>query len=72
MYVYIYIYIYIFIHYLYLCAYRQFGLQELIDKILQLEAHNEQLRALITKTTDSKSEKKEMPDRVRKSFDFSR
>lgn len=55
-----------------MCAYRQFGLQELIDKILQLEAHNEQLRVLITKTTDSKSEKKEMPDRVRKSFDFSR
>ncbi|XP_029170311.1 tRNA pseudouridine(38/39) synthase [Nylanderia fulva] len=49
-----------------------FDKSELIDKILQLEAHNEQLRALITKTTNSKSEKREMPDRVKKSFDFSR
>ncbi|KAM0733975.1 tRNA pseudouridine(38/39) synthase [Formica fusca] len=50
----------------------QFDKSELIDKILQLEAHNEQLRALITKATDSKSEKKEMSDTVRKPFDFSR
>lgn len=49
---------------------QQFDKSELIDKILQLEAHNEQLKALITKT-DSKSEKKDIPDRVRKSFDFS-
>lgn len=48
-----------------------FALQELIDKILQLEAHNEQLRALITKATDSKSEKK-ISDTVKKPFDFSR
>lgn len=49
-----------------------FDKSELIDKILQLEAQNEELRALITKTTDSKLEKKEMSDRVKKSFDFSR
>ncbi|KAL6432625.1 hypothetical protein ACFW04_006224 [Cataglyphis niger] len=50
----------------------QFDKPELIDKILQLEAHNEQLRALITKVTDTKSKKKELSNTVRKTFDFSR
>ncbi|KAL6257389.1 hypothetical protein P5V15_010961 [Pogonomyrmex californicus] len=45
---------------------------ELIDKILQLEARNEQLRLLITKDTDVESRKEETPGKVRKSFDFSR
>lgn len=48
------------------------GLQELIDKILQLEAHNEQLKLTITKRTDTKMKKKETSGKVRKSFDFSR
>ncbi|XP_025074957.1 tRNA pseudouridine(38/39) synthase isoform X2 [Pogonomyrmex barbatus] len=45
---------------------------ELIDKILQLEARNEQLRLLITKGTDVESRKEGTPGKVRKSFDFSR
>ncbi|XP_011154690.1 tRNA pseudouridine(38/39) synthase isoform X2 [Harpegnathos saltator] len=44
----------------------------LIDKIIQLEAHNEQLKVLIAKTTDIKSEKKRMSEKVHKPFDFSR
>lgn len=48
------------------------GLQELIDKVLQLEAHNEQLKLSIMKGTDTKHRKEETPWRVRKSFDFSR
>lgn len=39
---------------------------------MQLEAHNEQLKILIAKTTDTKVEKKEISERVQKPFDFSR
>ncbi|XP_012524214.1 tRNA pseudouridine(38/39) synthase isoform X3 [Monomorium pharaonis] len=45
---------------------------ELIDRILQLEVHNEQLKLLITKNTEPKPRKEETPGKVRKSFDFSR
>jgi len=55
-----------------LISLRGAGLQELIDKILQLEAHNEQLKLTITKHTDTKMKKEETPGKVRKSFDFSR
>lgn len=48
------------------------GLQELIDKILQLETHNEQLRSSLAKSTDTEMEKEKATGRVRKSFDFSR
>lgn len=42
---------------------------ELINKILQVEAHNEQLKVLLTKATDSKLVEKE--GKTGKSFDFS-
>lgn len=45
---------------------------ELIDKILKLEAHNEQLKVLITKAADCRSEKKATVEKARKAFDFSR
>ncbi|XP_032683103.1 tRNA pseudouridine(38/39) synthase [Odontomachus brunneus] len=44
----------------------------LIDRIIQLEAHNEQLKILIAKTADTKVEEKDMSERVQKPFDFSR
>ncbi|RLU25664.1 hypothetical protein DMN91_001821, partial [Ooceraea biroi] len=44
---------------------------QLIDRILQLEAHNEQLKVLITRTADSKLNKN-TPERVKKPFNFSR
>lgn len=44
-------------------------MQELINKILQVEAHNEQLKVLLTKATDSKLVEKE--GKTGKSFDFS-
>lgn len=46
-------------------------LQELINKILQLETHNEQLKSLIAKRTDTELEKEKASGKVRK-FDFSR
>ncbi|XP_014479430.1 PREDICTED: tRNA pseudouridine(38/39) synthase isoform X2 [Dinoponera quadriceps] len=45
---------------------------ELIDRIMQLEAYNEQLKALIAKSTGTKLEVKGMSGKVQKSFDFSR
>ncbi|XP_011684907.1 PREDICTED: tRNA pseudouridine(38/39) synthase [Wasmannia auropunctata] len=45
---------------------------ELIDKILRLEAHNEQLKLSIIKRTDTAMKREETPGKERKSFDFSR
>ncbi|XP_071555254.1 tRNA pseudouridine(38/39) synthase isoform X1 [Temnothorax nylanderi] len=45
---------------------------ELIDKILRLEAHNEQLKSSIAKSTDTELKKEKTPKKVRRSFDFSR
>lgn len=54
-------------------SYLFWGLQELIDKILKLEAHNEQLKALLSKATNSNNLKeKATTEKIQKPFNFSR
>uniref|UniRef100_A0A1B6L6E9 Pseudouridine synthase I TruA alpha/beta domain-containing protein n=1 Tax=Graphocephala atropunctata TaxID=36148 RepID=A0A1B6L6E9_9HEMI len=45
---------------------------ELIDRILQLEAHNKQLKSIVAKQNDFKDEQKKSSKKRKRSFDFSR